>query len=181
MKIIKMDLSLNEQLSLFEQPISNQYDEQDLYNELYHYIIRTKSIIGLEIEIPSMDIKCSCLDFSNNGRKYKGKGGIYFLFGKKGELLNIGNTNDLYGRISDKWLGKNGGSEADFLFYHYYNNVSLFCEDDELKRRVYEAYLINKLKPPLNKKFNYYDTSIYDKTLEKEKSTPYYSHYKKYY
>lgn len=178
-------LELNKQLSLFESSaIPNWENKNELYNALYNYIKNNKSIKGIDIEIPAMEIECSCSKFTNIGNSFKGKGGIYFLFGKNGELLNIGNTSDLYGRICDKWIGKNGGSKADYYFHHYYHRVSLFCESDSIKRRLYEVYLINKLQPPLNKEFNYYNTSTYIETLKKEEGAAprgFYSGYKKYY
>ena len=100
----------------------------------------------------------------------KVEGGVYFLYDKEKNLLNIGSAVNLYKRIREKSLGKNGGSKADYYFAKYYHSVSLFFEEDIWKRKLYEAYTINKLKPPLNDKFNYYDKSTYKETLAKEES-----------
>lgn len=151
---------------------------------MYNYIVEYKSIKGIDIEIPQMEIECSCSYFCTFYKRFKGKGGIYFLFDKNGNILNIGNTGDLFDRIYKKWNGKNGGSKADYYFCDYYHSVSLFCESDNIKRRLYEVYLINKLQPPLNYKFNYYDTNTYIETLKKEEEAApsrYFSGYKSYF
>ncbi|ATP40132.1 hypothetical protein CSE16_08745 [Solibacillus sp. R5-41] len=185
MNITISDINLNEQVSLFEDSLRpNWNDKYYLYEALFNHIVEYKSIKGIDIEIPLMEIKCSCSYFSTYGKRFKGKGGIYFLFDKNGKLLNIGNTSDLYDRILKKWIGKNGGSKADYYFSDYYHSVALFCENDDMKRRLYEPYLINKLKPPLNKEFNYYDTSTYIETLKKEEEaarSSFFSRYKRNY
>ena len=67
------------------------------------------------IEIPSMGFTGDEIDFFNQGSKYKGCGGIYFLYGEDGGLFNIGSTDDLYVRICQKLIGKNGGRELIFI------------------------------------------------------------------
>jgi len=185
MNITISDINLNEQISLFEGSLTPNWDDKYyLYEALYNYIVEYKSIKGIDIEKPLMEIECSCSDFCTSGKRFKGKGGIYFLFDKNGNLLNIGNTSDLYDRIYKKWIGKNGGSKADYYFCDYYHSVSIFCESDSIKRRLYEVYLINKLQPPLNNKFNYYDTNTYIETLKKEEEAApsrFFSGYKRYF
>lgn len=184
MKITISDINLNEQISIFEESItSNSGYEYHFFEALYDYIIESKSIKGIEIEVPLMEFESSCSYFCTFGKEFKGVGGIYFLSDKNNKLLNIGSTSDLYDRIYKKWIGKNGGSKADYYFCDYYHNVSLFCEGDEVKRKLYEVYCINKFQPPLNKNFNYYDTSTYIKTLKTEEmkaSSHFFSGYKKY-
>lgn len=168
MKITKLDINLNRQITLFEDSSKSLIDERSFYIELHNHIVSNQSIKGIEIEIPPMDIVCSGTEFFNAGKKFVGQGGIYFLYGEKRELLNIGSTFDLYDRIYKKLLGKNGGSKADYYFYHYYHSISLFLESNEYKRNVYEPYLINKLKSPLNYEYNYFDRSLYIELLKKE-------------
>ena len=169
MKItLSEDINLNKQISLFEPSLKpNWVNEFGFYDALYNFIVENKSIKGIDIEIPPMEIKCSCTYFSNNGKSFKGKGGIYFLSDEEGKLLNIGNTSDLYDRVYKKWIGKNGGSKADYFFCDLYHNVSLFCESNSVKRRLYEVYLINKHQPPYNYQYNYYDKSTYIETLRR--------------
>lgn len=166
MNITKLDINLNRQITLFGKIYPSE--ERILLEELHDYIVRNKSIQGIDIEIPPMDFTGGIQDFLNKEKKYKYCGGIYFLYGEDGGLLNIGNTNDLHIRIYQKWLGKNGGSKADYYFSHYYSVVSLFCEESYYKRKLYEPYLINKLQPPLNDQYNYYNKSLYKELLKKE-------------
>lgn len=169
MNITISDINLNEQISLFEASLTPNWDDKYyLYEDLYNYIVEYKSIKGIDIEIPLMEIEWSCSYFSIYGKEFKGKGGIYFLFDKNRNILNIGNTSNLYDRINNKWIGKNGGSKVDYYFCDYYHSVSLFCESDSIKRRLYEVYLINKFQPPFNDKLNYYDKNTYIETLKKE-------------
>lgn len=99
-----------------------------------------------------MNFEGSLIDFFSKGKMHNGRGGIYFLYGKDGCLLNIGNTDNLYVIIYQKWVGKNGGSKADYYFCDYYEGIALFCEENFRRIAVYEPYLINKLQPPLNDK-----------------------------
>ncbi|WP_374934745.1 GIY-YIG nuclease family protein [Neobacillus driksii] len=179
MKITELDINILRQITLFGRKHPSYLDEESiLLEELHEYIVRKKSIKGIEIEIPSMDFTSATIDFFHNGKKYKGCGGIYFLYGEDGGLLNIGSTDDLYVRIYQKLIGKNGGSRADSYFCHYYKGVSLFCENNHHKRKVYEPYLINKLQPPLNDKYNYYNKSLYYELLKKEEeaSSPFFGY-----
>ncbi|MGS4992790.1 hypothetical protein ACVCK3_04395 [Bacillus cereus] len=50
----------------------------------------------------------------------------------------------------------------------YYKGIALFYKENYRKRAVYEPYLINKLQPPLNDKYNYYNKSKYKELLKKE-------------
>ncbi|WOV88047.1 hypothetical protein QWT69_02690 [Sporosarcina oncorhynchi] len=175
MKITKLDINLNRQINLFERKYSSE--DRILFEELHDYIVRNKSIQGIDIEIPPMDFTGDIGYFVNKEKKYKYKGGINFLYGEDGGILNIGNTNDLYLRIYQKWIGKNGGSRADYYFSDYYRGVSLFCEESDYKRKLYEPYLINKLQPPLNDQYNYYNKSLYKELLKKEELASPSNHY----
>lgn len=169
MKINSFKIFLNKRNSLFEKlSACNWSNNYELYDALYMYIVRYKTIRNIDIDIPTVELECLCEDLWRYENWLKGKGGIYFLYDKENRLLNIGNTNDLYTRIQQKWMGKNYGSKADFYFAKYYYSVALFSEEDFYKRKLYEPYIINKLKPLLNDKFNYYDKSTYTRTLELE-------------
>jgi hypothetical protein len=91
----------------------------------------------------------------------KSKGGVYFLYNKLGELLNIGQTYALYIRIYRKWCGKTGGSIADEHFYRFYTKVKVIYIESEIDRKLCEIFFINKEKPPLNYQYAYYDTWVY--------------------
>ena len=178
MNITKLEIKINKQITLFGGEYQYYRDEESVLLEVLHdYIVKNKSIQGMDIEIPPMDFTGDTIDFFNEAKIYKGCGGIYCLYGEDGNLLNIGNTDDLFVRIYQKLIGKNGGSQADYYFCNYYNNVSFFCEDNYCKRKVYEPYLINKLQPPLNYQYNYYNRSLYKELLNKAKdsrpSSPY--------
>ncbi|MFB3168480.1 GIY-YIG nuclease family protein [Neobacillus sp. 179-C4.2 HS] len=179
MHIIKLDINIQRQITLFGGTHPFYLDEESiLLEELHEYIVRKKSIKGIEIEIPPMDFTSATIDLFNDGKQYKGCGGIYFLYGEDGGLLNIGSTDDLYVRIYQKLMGKNGGSKADFYFCNYYKGVSLFSENNHYKRKVYEPYLINKLQAPLNNQYNYYNKSLYYELLKKEEeaSSPFFGY-----
>lgn len=171
MNITKLDINIQRQITLFEGMYPSYLDEQIvLFEKLHDYIVRKKTIKGIEIEIPTSDFTSTHIEFFNKGKKYKDCGGIYFLYGEDGGILNIGSTDNLYVRIYQKLMGKNGGSRADFYFCDYYKRVSFFCENNHHKRKVYEPYLINKLQPPLNNQYNYYDKSLYKELLKKEEA-----------
>lgn len=71
--------------------------------------------------------------------------GIYFLF-KGQEVVYIGQSSDIYRRISEHRLGvpKRKGPPKDFDRWEYYEI------EDEDKRDAVEYFLINLLKPRLN-------------------------------
>lgn len=71
--------------------------------------------------------------------------GIYFLI-KNGEIVYVGQSSDIYRRISEHRLGvpKRKGPPKDFDEWDYYEI------EDEDKRDVVEYFLINLLKPRLN-------------------------------
>ncbi|MBO2535088.1 GIY-YIG nuclease family protein [Rummeliibacillus suwonensis] len=168
MNITKLDINLNRQITLFEGKHKNNKDEKSFLLEAIHdYIVKNKSIQGIDIEIPTMDFSGDIIEFFNEAKRYKVSGGIYFLFSEDRRILNIGSTTDLFGRIYQKLMGKNGGSKADYYFSGYYAYVSFFNENNYLKRRVYEPFLINKHQPPLNYQYNYYNKKIYYEILKK--------------
>lgn len=85
-------------------------------------------------------------------------------------LMNIGSSGRVSARVNEKIFGKNGGSRADFYLSGYYQRAMGFYTKSEIDSKLYEVFLINKYKPPLNKQLAYYDTLIYDEVIVYEET-----------
>lgn len=77
--------------------------------------------------------------------------GIYVFFDKENHPLYVGQAKDLNTRI---YLHFKGGSNTSF-FAHLFNQCKFFREDNQLNKDIYEMYLINTLKTPINLAKNY--------------------------
>lgn len=107
----------------------------------------------INIKIPKYDLSVS----KDKLDQIPKKSGVYFLFNKENELIYIGIAKDLNMRLYFHFHGKT----HTFLFIHIFHTCSMFFENDQTNRSIYELYLINDLKPPLNVKGNTEFKQIY--------------------
>lgn len=82
--------------------------------------------------------------------KLRNRKGVYLFYDKNDTLLYVGITQNLRLRI----LEHIGGNTNTKRYSHNFKKCSVIYEDDRLKRRVLEFYLINQLNPPLNDSLN---------------------------
>lgn len=107
------------------------------------------------IEIPRDDI---CINVDDYANIPAGMGGIYRFYGDSDNILYVGKTNDLKRRIKDHIESLTNTINLSHGFY----TVKCFYVDCPVERDIYETWLINKLKPPLNSQKTYtYKTDRY--------------------
>ncbi|MED4903974.1 GIY-YIG nuclease family protein [Parageobacillus thermoglucosidasius] len=72
--------------------------------------------------------------------------GVYVLFDEEKQPLYVGIAKDLRDRLYSHFKGYTHIS----AYAHHFKSCSVIFEDDLLNRQIYELYLINTLKTPLN-------------------------------
>jgi len=99
--------------------------------------------------------------------KYKPPCGVYFLY-DKGEVVYVGQTNDIYRRISEHARGnqKHGIQQKEFDDWSYVK-----CDDEDTREKL-EALLIKHILPKYNidQKTYYKSPERYAETESREKS-----------
>ncbi|MEY8240869.1 MAG: GIY-YIG nuclease family protein [Cycloclasticus sp.] len=88
---------------------------------------------------------------------YKGKIGVYILFNEKEEIIRIGSaTNDLYSRLNcyfdykDSTETKGMGWWKEGVSSRYIHTIEV-PKEQSFEALAIEKYLLDELKPPLNK------------------------------
>lgn len=110
----------------------------------------------ISIVIPDIDVSFPISDIPTNLR---GKSGIYLFYSESGELMYIGKTTDLLNRLRIHFSSDKGTENIRHNFKH----VECLFVADPLEMELYETYMINTLKPLLNRqKVLTYLTSYYD-------------------
>ncbi len=94
-------------------------------------------------------------------------GGIYRIYDKSDKLLYIGKSKKIQYRIRQHLRGLNSGTED---VKHHFFIVKCFYVECPMEIDIYETYLINTLKPPLN------IDKVY--TYESSRNDPEYLNYK---
>lgn len=102
------------------------------------------------------------------------RGGIYMFYDESDKnLLYVGKAKNLRQRIKmhlrDASMGPNRfGGTGDVK--HNFKWIRTFCVDCPMERDIYETYLINTLKPPLNvgKVYLYETSRMLDRYKTKE-------------
>lgn len=74
------------------------------------------------------------------------RSGIYVFFDKKNNPLYVGQAADVKTRVYSHFKGLTNTSMHSHLFY----KCKVFYEDDQLNKDIYELFLINTLKAPVN-------------------------------
>lgn len=86
--------------------------------------------------------------------------GIYCLCGAEGEILYIGQANDLAEKIQRHATGRT----LLFDVIHNFQIIKCFLCDNPLERELYETYMVQTLRPPLNREKTFlYESGTYDR------------------
>lgn len=114
----------------------------------------------INIEIPKIDLEIKREEF----KTIPSRSGVYILYGYNNETLYVGETKNLKTRVRSHLLGNSNIPR----FYKYIKSASLFFEEEELNRRIYEMFIMNKGDFPLNvaKKMGYVPNCYYLKIVE---------------
>ncbi|WP_324658943.1 GIY-YIG nuclease family protein [Bacillus cereus] len=82
-------------------------------------------------------------------KKVENRGGVYMIYDLNGELMYVGESKRLYGRIKDHFSMTKGGKKEinkETIGHVLYSYVGV----DRYERAVIEGLLVNKYKPALN-------------------------------
>lgn len=90
------------------------------------------------------------------------KHGVYILYNELGAPIYVGRSKDVKRRLTDHIKGRNGSEH----FYREISRIRVYLEDNPFFVDVYEAFLINELKPAYNLDRVYF-TERYDEIDEK--------------
>lgn len=79
------------------------------------------------------------------------RGGIYVYRNSNNEPLYVGISRDLHKRVADHLRPNRGNKDLHkFLTTHKDCSVTVYYEENEGYRDVYESYLIDQLRPRYN-------------------------------
>jgi len=109
----------------------------------------------INITIPADDVVFLTKDFVENFAKIpveKGRGGVYKIYDKEGVLLYVGMSDNMYSRLRNH-ITKSTVTRGNNGYYE----VRCIYVDDGMERDIYETYIINTLKPTLNRDKIYYE------------------------
>jgi len=129
-----------------------------------------KEVLALiSITQPDDDI---CIQAQDHMKIPKNKGGIYKIYNENDEIMYIGKAACLRQRICQHMGINSGFSDVN----HNFRIVRCIYVDDPYEREIYETFLINIMRPPLNwdKVFTYKSERYNDRfktqdTIEQEK------------
>jgi hypothetical protein len=74
------------------------------------------------------------------------KKGVYFLYGRDGLLLYVGQTKNFYTRLNQHLAGRDHSDR----FNTDINFIDLYFVEDDYLREIYETYAIHTFKPVYN-------------------------------
>lgn len=113
----------------------------------------------IHIEIPSVDISIEAKNYLELPKKMSG---LYLFYNEHGELMYIGKSSDIRSSVSQHMSGKGSGVNTNEVC-HNFKRVDYIMVECPMKREIYQTYMINTLKPPLNVDNVYtYRTGRYD-------------------
>ncbi len=92
---------------------------------------------------PADDI---CIQVKEHMRIPKDKSGIYKIYNENNEVMYIGKATYLRQRICQHM----SESSSSYDVNHNFHTVRCIYVDDPFAREIYETFLINTMKPPLN-------------------------------
>jgi hypothetical protein len=112
----------------------------------------------IQIIIPDFEFKSD----SASVNVVRRRGGLYLFYGKgkyADHILYVGKAADLRGRIRGHYKGTTNTRRIK----HNFGIVTGFYEDNPVSRDIYETFLVDKYKPPLNREKTYtYRHRFYD-------------------
>lgn len=96
----------------------------------------------INIELPNPSERLFLSDY----KSVQNRSGFYFMRNTNGEIIYIGESQNIRKRLSKHFRGK---SSTTRLFKHLFCYVDIFyCSPNE--RKIYEIYAINLYNPPGN-------------------------------
>ncbi len=88
------------------------------------------------------------------------KPGIYCLCGVEGEILYVGQAHNL----AEKIMRHATGRTLLFDVIHNFHIIKCFVCDNPLERELYETFMVQTLRPPLNRERTFlYESGTYDR------------------
>jgi len=128
----------------------------------------------ITITVPNDNLCIKCKQYDKIPPK---QGGIYKIYSKKNELLYIGKSDNLRRRLKEHMEPSLLSVSNTEEFKHLFHVVECIYVNCPVERDIYETYLINTLKPPLNRHKTFtYKTTKYNylkkKTLEEQLNDP---------
>ncbi len=106
-----------------------------------NYIRREENLIN--IFLPADDI---CIQAEEHMLIPKDKSGIYKIYNKNNEVMYIGKAASLRQRICQHMSSSSNSYDINHNFY----TIRCIYVDDPFEREIFETFLINTMKPPLN-------------------------------
>jgi DNA polymerase-3 subunit epsilon len=107
----------------------------------------------IEITIPEFEKKL----YVDNRSQLPEKQGIYCFYDDQGTILYVGKSVNLHLRVKSHFNNGSGcsveGHQSEI------KTITYFLVDNKMYMDIYEIYMINTLKPLLNKKSAYYPKS----------------------
>ncbi|MGE6894575.1 GIY-YIG nuclease family protein [Priestia flexa] len=102
----------------------------------------------INVEIPEFDLEVTQGEYK---KITANKAGIYIMYDVDGNPMYVGQSIDLQLRVYSHFHGL-----TNTAGYHYYfDTCKIFFEEDEINRDIYEIFLINTLKAPVNLKMKH--------------------------
>ncbi|WP_442598201.1 GIY-YIG nuclease family protein [Neobacillus sp. D3-1R] len=96
----------------------------------------------IHIELPNLSERVFISDY----KCIQNESGFYFMINTVGEIIYIGESQNVRKRISRHFRGKSGTTKS---FKHLFTYVEVYyCSPTE--RKIYEIYSINLYNPPGN-------------------------------
>lgn len=106
----------------------------------------------ITIDLPTSDIQCNRYSLD----KLKDQKGVYKIYSKEYELLYVGKSKTVKTRVENHIKGNTHTKGYEHLFYF----VEVMYVENEMEMDIYETYLINALKPALNRDKLYEEVKV---------------------